>query len=169
MEMLVWFRLTTGTGGEVLEWGPLHTEVSVSDNKNLVQDSSVVDEALEHTGRMDISQTPCAEDQRHLHRYCTDSKWIESEWNKQNVQSRLLTSWDNEPWATLVLQTAVNREKEEVFVGSVILEKAKKKEGSLNSESGRTRTVCLQHSQIMLLMFQASLTRCKEAERQKKN
>lgn len=41
------------------------------------------------------------------------------------------TSWESEPWATLVLQTGVNREKEEVFVGSVILHKeAKRKRDS---------------------------------------
>lgn len=44
--------------------------------------------------------------------------------------SKPLTSWESEPCATLVLQTGVNREKEEVFVGSVILhEEAKRKEG----------------------------------------
>lgn len=59
---------TTRTGGEVLERGPLHTEVSVSYNKHFVQNSSVVDEALENTGRMDIYQASRAEDQRHLHK-----------------------------------------------------------------------------------------------------
>ena len=39
----------------------------VSYDKHLVQHGPVVDEALEHAGRMDVSQTPLAEDQRHLH------------------------------------------------------------------------------------------------------
>lgn len=63
--------LTTGPGGEVLERGPFHAEVSVSYDKHFVQNSSVVDEALEHAGRMNVSQTPCAEDQRHLQRHFT--------------------------------------------------------------------------------------------------
>lgn len=110
----VWWRLTTGTGGEVLEWGPLYAEVSVSYHKHLVQNSSVVDEALEHTGRMDISQTPRTEDQRHLQ--YTD---IAQTWNKQrekqtnmcNFQAKALTSWESKPCAPRVLQTGVNEEK----------------------------------------------------------
>lgn len=46
--------------------------------------------------------------------------------NKSNMAARVqfssepLTSWESEPCATLVLQTGFNREKEEVFEGSVI-------------------------------------------------
>ncbi len=130
-------RLTTGTGGEVLERGPLYAEVSVSYHKHLVQNSSVVDEALEHTGRMDISQTPCTEDQRHLQCTQTNREQINDSGRiktntaeRAHFSSKPLTSWESEPCATLVLQTGVNREKEEVFVGSVILhEEAKRKEG----------------------------------------
>lgn len=59
---------TTRTRGEVLERGPLHAEVTVANDKHFVQDCSMVDEALENTGRMDVHQTPRAEDQRHLRR-----------------------------------------------------------------------------------------------------
>lgn len=48
--------------------------MSVPYNKHLVQNSSVVDEALEHAGRLDNSQTPCTEDHRHLRRHCTDGR-----------------------------------------------------------------------------------------------
>lgn len=57
---------TTRTRGEVLERGPLHAEVTVANDKDFVQDCAVVDETLENTGRTDIHQTSCAEDQRHL-------------------------------------------------------------------------------------------------------
>lgn len=39
----------------------------VSDHKHLVQDGSVVDEALQHAGGPDVGQAAGAEDQGHLH------------------------------------------------------------------------------------------------------
>lgn len=59
-------RLTTGPRGEVLQRGPFHAEVSVSHHKHFVQNGPVVDEALQHAGRMHISQAASAEDQGHL-------------------------------------------------------------------------------------------------------
>lgn len=59
-------RLTAGSGGEVLQRGPLHAEVALSHHKDFVQDGAVVDEALQHAGRVDISQAAGAEDQGHL-------------------------------------------------------------------------------------------------------
>lgn len=59
--------LTTGPRGEVFQRGPFHTEVSVSHHKHFVQNSSVVDEALQHAGRTDIGQAAGAKDQGHLH------------------------------------------------------------------------------------------------------
>lgn len=81
--------------------------MSVSDNKHFVQNGAVVDEALQHAGRVDFSQTPCTEDQRHLHRqhakYCLCTN------TTAQMQGDPLTSWERDPWATLVLQTGVDR------------------------------------------------------------
>lgn len=58
--------LTCGSRWEVLQWRSLHHSVRVSHHKHLVEHCVVVDEALDHTRRLDVIQVLFTEDNGHL-------------------------------------------------------------------------------------------------------
>lgn len=57
---------TCGSRREVLERRPLHHGVGVAHHKHLVEHRVVVDETLDHAGRLDVVQVFLAEDDGHL-------------------------------------------------------------------------------------------------------
>lgn len=57
---------TCGPRREVLQRRSLHHSVGVSHHKHFVEHSIVVDEALDHTGRLDVLQVLFTEDDGHL-------------------------------------------------------------------------------------------------------
>lgn len=84
----------------------------VSHHKHLVQNGPVVDEALQHAGRTHVVQAAHAEDQGHLHGHHAGQA-VRGRARRQPGRRRSrLTSWESEPWATLVLQTGEERGKE---------------------------------------------------------
>lgn len=93
----------------------------ISHHKHLVQDGPVIDEALEDTGRTDVGQTVCTEDQRHLQLTKTMQRTLKKKEKKeqraerplrgQRPKAENLTSWESEPCATLVLQTGGTKTK----------------------------------------------------------
>lgn len=74
--------LTCGSRWEVLQWRSLHHSVRVSHHKHLVEHCVVVDEALDHTRRLDVIQVLFTEDNGHL---WTHSKMTHLNFKKKNI------------------------------------------------------------------------------------
>lgn len=68
----------------------------------------MVDEALQHAGGTRVRQPARAEDQGHLQDKAVRGRGRDAG-RPERGPSRL-TSWESEPWATLVLQTGEERE-----------------------------------------------------------